>query len=122
MNPFARLGKKSLAGAKRSADGRTVFVGQVDLDAGADGIAVTSSTLQPQGHEVMIARQDVSHESDAWSGAIGHPHVKGAVEIPIDDPDRSTIIGEVQPGDGRDVGECGGTGIEETTVSLPPTE
>jgi len=72
MQPLAGLTEESFAGTQRSQTHTpaVAFALERHFDAGPDRVAIALPAFQFQGQECVVRGRVVSHEPDAWRGAV----------------------------------------------------
>ena len=97
----------------------------MQLDPGPDGIAIGEppATAELEGYEWFFL-DVVLQKANAGGGAIGQPHIKIAIEVPVDGGQPTSVFGEIEPGHGRSGGESGGIAaeIQEGAMSFAAAE
>ncbi len=78
------------------------------FDASADAVAVGLDPLQLERDEAVAGGARVglvAQQPEARTGAIGHPNIEVAVEVPINHRERAPVVLEIQPCDRGHVGK-----------------
>ena len=93
VKPLGRLRKESVSGAKGFGEGKIPLTAQVDVDSGADRIAIAVGSFEPDCDESVARWQVVSEKSNSRRRAVGNEEIDVPVTIPVGPRNSAAVIG-----------------------------